>query len=169
MMALICMSPIRGQYDRSHAAGRHGPRDPPSYDRRRGAGWEYLHVCIDDASRLARCLRDERKESTVPFLERALAWSANHGVTVERVMTDNGSAYRSTPLAAGLREPKASASAEGQLFQGGRPLRFEAIAPRDLVLAETHPLRYRWFADSPVEGDGFELSVPDRKRVRPFR
>jgi transposase InsO family protein len=66
-------------------------------DRRRGAGWEYLHVCIDDASRLAysEVLRDERKESAVPFLERALAWFAGHGVTVERVMTDNDSAYRS--------------------------------------------------------------------------
>ena len=40
-------------------------------------------------------LPDERKESAVAFLERALAWFAAHGVTVERVMTDNGSAYRS--------------------------------------------------------------------------
>jgi transposase InsO family protein len=67
------------------------------HDSRRGAGWEYLHVCIDDASRLAysEMLPDERKDSAVPFLERALAWFARHGVTVERVMTDNGSAYRS--------------------------------------------------------------------------
>jgi transposase InsO family protein len=61
------------------------------------AGWEYLHVCIDDASRLAysEMLPDERKESAVPFLERALDWFADLGVNVERVMTDNGSAYRS--------------------------------------------------------------------------
>jgi transposase InsO family protein len=66
-------------------------------DRRRGAGWEAVHVCIDDASRLAysEVLSDERKTSAVPFLERAVAWFARHGVTVERVMTDNGSAYRS--------------------------------------------------------------------------
>jgi transposase InsO family protein len=66
-------------------------------DRQRGAGWEYVHVCIDDASRLAysEVLADERKASAVPFLERAVAWFARHGVTVERVMTDNGSAYRS--------------------------------------------------------------------------
>jgi transposase InsO family protein len=65
--------------------------------RRRGAGWEYVHVCIDDASRLAysEVLFDERKESAVPFLDRALAWFADLGVSVERVMTDNGSAYRS--------------------------------------------------------------------------
>jgi transposase InsO family protein len=66
-------------------------------DTRRGAGWEAVHVCIDDASRLAysEVLPDERKASAVPFLERAVAWFARRGVTVERVMTDNGSAYRS--------------------------------------------------------------------------
>jgi transposase-like protein len=66
-------------------------------DTRRGAGWEAMHVCIDDASRLAysEVLADERKGSAVPFLERAVAWFARQGVTVERVMTDNGPAYRS--------------------------------------------------------------------------
>ena len=66
-------------------------------DSKRGAGWEAVHVCIDDASRLAysEVLADERKTSAVPFLERAVAWFARQGVTVERVMTDNGSAYRS--------------------------------------------------------------------------
>ncbi len=65
--------------------------------RARGIGWDFLHVCVDDASRLAytEILPDERKESAVAFLERALAWFASLGVTVERVMTDNGSAYRS--------------------------------------------------------------------------
>jgi transposase len=64
-------------------------------DRKRGAGWEAVHVCIDDASRLAYCevLGDERKTSAVPFLERAVGWFARQGITVERVMTDNGSAY----------------------------------------------------------------------------
>jgi transposase InsO family protein len=66
-------------------------------DTRRGAGWEAVHVCIDDASRLAysEVLPDERKTSAVPFLERAVGWFARQGITVERVMTDNGSAYRS--------------------------------------------------------------------------
>jgi transposase InsO family protein len=66
-------------------------------DTRPGAGWEHLHVCVDDASRLAytELLPDERKESAVAFLERALAWFARHGVAAERIMTDNGSAYRS--------------------------------------------------------------------------
>jgi transposase InsO family protein len=63
----------------------------------RGAGWDFLHVCIDDASRLAytEILPSERKEDTTAFLERALVWLGRHGVSVQRVMTDNGSAYRS--------------------------------------------------------------------------
>jgi transposase InsO family protein len=65
--------------------------------KNRGIGWEVLHVCIDDASRLAytELLPDEKKESAIAFLDRALDWFARHGVTVERIMTDNGSAYRS--------------------------------------------------------------------------
>jgi transposase InsO family protein len=70
-------------------------------DRRKGcsrhAGWDFLHVCVDDASRLAytEILPSERKEDTTAFLQRALAWLGRHGVSVQRVMTDNGSAYRS--------------------------------------------------------------------------
>lgn len=79
-------------------------------DRRKGrsrkAGWDFLHVCVDDASRLAytEILESEREEDTTAFLERALAWLARHGVTVERVMTDNGSAYRSKLFAKALAE-----------------------------------------------------------------
>ena len=64
---------------------------------RRGTGWEFLHVAIDDASRLAftAMMPDEKKESAVAFLEAAIAWFKAHGVVVQRVMTDNGSAYRS--------------------------------------------------------------------------
>ena len=65
--------------------------------RSRRVGWDFLHVCVDDASRLAytEILPSERKQDTTAFLQRALAWLGRHGVTVERVMTDNGSAYRS--------------------------------------------------------------------------
>ena len=65
--------------------------------KNRGIGWDLVHVCIDDASRLAytEVLPDEKKESACAFLTRALAFFARHGVSVERVMTDNGSAYRS--------------------------------------------------------------------------
>ena len=66
-------------------------------NKSRGIGWEVLHVAIDDASRLAytELLADEKKESACAFLDRALAFFNAHGVTVERVMSDNGSAYRS--------------------------------------------------------------------------
>ena len=63
----------------------------------RGIGWEFVHVCVDDHSRLgfADVMPDERKESAVAFLKAAVAWYARLGVTIERVMTDNGSCYRS--------------------------------------------------------------------------
>jgi transposase InsO family protein len=65
--------------------------------QKKGIGWDLVHVCVDDASRLAytEVLPDEKKESACAFLTRALAFFAAHGVSVERVMTDNGSAYRS--------------------------------------------------------------------------
>ena len=63
----------------------------------RGVGWEYVHVCIDDHSRVAfaKIMPDERRRSAVAFLKAALAYYASLGINVERVMTDNGSCYRS--------------------------------------------------------------------------
>src|SRR5260370_16503832 len=63
----------------------------------RGIGWEFVHVCIDDASRLAfsQVMPDEKKQSAVAFLKAALAYYHSLGITVARVMTDNGSCYRS--------------------------------------------------------------------------
>lgn len=71
--------------------------------RSRGVGWEYAHVCIDDHSRLAyvEVQPDEKKETVCAFFERARAWFASQGVPViERIMTDNGGAYRSKRFAA---------------------------------------------------------------------
>ena len=70
--------------------------------RVRGAGWEYVHVAIDDATRLAyvEVLRDERGTTSVGFLRRTFAWFARLGVRVERILTDNGSGYRSRRFAA---------------------------------------------------------------------
>jgi transposase InsO family protein len=78
--------------------------DRTGQSSKRGTGWEYLHVAIDDASRLAftALLPDERKESATRFLEGALAWFRAHGVQVQRVMTDNGSAYKSRLFAQAL-------------------------------------------------------------------
>lgn len=64
-------------------------------DTKRGAGWEFVHVCVDDASRVAfaQMLPDERQESVVSFLKAAVRHYQRLGVTVRRVMTDNGSGY----------------------------------------------------------------------------
>ena len=65
--------------------------------RARGAGWEFLHVCVDDCTRLAyaEVLGDERTESVCGFLERARTHFAALGIQIRRLMTDNGPAYRS--------------------------------------------------------------------------
>ncbi|MGA7326411.1 MAG: IS481 family transposase [Rhodomicrobium sp.] len=77
---------------------------------RPGAGWEALHIAIDDATRLAysEVLPDEKKQTAIAFLSRSLAFFKANGVIPERVMTDNGSAYRSAAFrdalgTAGLR------------------------------------------------------------------
>jgi transposase InsO family protein len=107
------------------------------------SGWEYVHVCIDDASRIAfsQILPDERKESAVAFLNAAIAYYAGLGVTVTRVMTDNGSCYRSCAFRAackalGLRHirtrpytPKTNGKAE----------RFIQTSLREWAYAQAYP------------------------------
>jgi transposase InsO family protein len=90
------------------------------------AGWEFVHVAIDDTTRLAylEVLADEKGPTCVGFLERAISWFADHGVTVERVMTDNGTGYRS----------KVHAAAIGRL--GIRHLRTRPYRPRTNGKAE---------------------------------
>jgi transposase InsO family protein len=74
--------------------------------RRLRTGWECVHVCVDDASRLAyaEVLGDERAPTAIGFLRRALAFYRSHGIRVERVMTDNGSPYVSKLHAIACRE-----------------------------------------------------------------
>jgi transposase InsO family protein len=111
------------RYERAHAGelihidvkklGRIGARgaghrvsgDKGPGRRSRGAGWEFVHVCVDDATRLAyvEVLADEKASSAIAFLRRAIRFFARHGITVERVMTDNGSAYVSTAHALACR------------------------------------------------------------------
>lgn len=76
--------------------------------RVRGIGWEYVHVAIDDCTRVAyaEVLADEQGDTTAGFLERAYAWYAAHGVTIRRLLTDNGGNYRSDALAACCRRLK---------------------------------------------------------------
>jgi transposase InsO family protein len=80
-------------------------RRPGMINRHRGIGWEFVHVCIDDASRVAfvQIRADQRKESAVAFLEAAVAYFASLGIGIERVMTDNGSCYRSKAFRAACK------------------------------------------------------------------
>ena len=65
--------------------------------RTRGGGWEFVHVCVDDYSRVAyaEILPDEKATSAVAFVDRAIQWFADQGVKTQRVLTDNGLCYRS--------------------------------------------------------------------------
>src|SRR6059058_2715964 len=76
-----------GKRVRGQGPGRRSPR----------AGWEAVHVCIDDATRLAyvEVLPDERATTTVEFFERAITWFARRGIRVRQVISDNGAPYRS--------------------------------------------------------------------------
>jgi transposase InsO family protein len=75
----------RGNPTRKNAAGQ----------RERQVGWEYVHIAIDDCTRLAHAdvLADEKASTAIGFLRRAVAFYAAHGIIVQRVMTDNGSPY----------------------------------------------------------------------------
>jgi transposase InsO family protein len=96
------------------------------YPHTQKVGWEYCHVAIDDTSRLAyvEILDDELASTCVSFLRRAIAWFAARGVTVQRVMTDNGVGYRA----------KVHAQACDQL--GIRHLRTQPYRPRTNGKAE---------------------------------
>lgn len=74
--------------------------------RARGAGWEFLHVAVDDASRLAyaEVLANERSPTAVVFLRRLVAWYSSRGINVTGIMTDNGSCYVSHRFAAACRK-----------------------------------------------------------------
>jgi transposase InsO family protein len=75
------------------------------YHGQKGHGWEFVHVAIDDCTRLAyaEVLADERATTAIGFLRRAIAFYRRHGITIERLLTDNGNAYRSTVHAIACR------------------------------------------------------------------
>jgi transposase len=83
--------------------------------RNKGAGWEFVHVAIDDHSRIAfaKIMGSERKRSATAFLKAACTYYASLGIKVERVMTDNGACYNPSPS-----EEAASASAFGTSAPG---------------------------------------------------
>jgi transposase InsO family protein len=80
---------------RFHVVGKRVLKD--DINRSRRAGWQHLHVAIDDHSRLAytEVLAGQDKQACAAFLRRAVAWYADQGITVERVLSDNAKAYHS--------------------------------------------------------------------------
>jgi len=133
-------------------------------DRVRGAGWDYLHVAIDDASRLAytEILPDERKEAATGFLIRALCWFERHGVTVARVMTDNGSAY----LSRLFRNICAAAEARHVRTRpytprtNGKAERFIQSSLREWAYARAYQSSAERTGAMPAWIDGYNLSRP---------
>jgi len=127
----------------------------------RGIGWEFVHVCIDDASRLAfsQILPDEKKGSAVAFLKAALAYYQSLGLTVERVMTDNGSCYRAFDFRDACRDldlkhirtrpytPKTNGKAERFIQTALREWAYAQAYPNSERRAEELPIwlhRYNW-------------------------
>jgi len=127
----------------------------------RGIGWEFVHVAIDDASRIAfaRVMPDERKESAVAFLMEALAYYKSLGISVDRVMTDNGSCYRSRAFAKACRQhnlrhirtrpytPKTNGKAERFIQSALREWAYAKAYPSSQHRAQELPIwlhRYNW-------------------------
>lgn len=132
--------------------------------RNRGAGWDFVHVAVDDATRLAyvEVLADERKTTTTAFLLRALRWFRGHGVRAERVMTDNGSAYRSRRFARALRLLRVR-----HIFTrpytprtNGKAERFIQTLLREWAYGLAHPTSQARNADLPRWLDRFNRSRP---------
>jgi transposase InsO family protein len=136
-----------------------GDRTPPN--KSRGIGWEFIHVSIDDASRLAfsQILPDEKQESAVAFLKAAVAYYRSLGVSVARVMTDNGSCYRSKAFRKACRNlglkhirtrpytPKTNGKAERFIQTALREWAYAQAYPTSDRRAEELPLwlhRYNW-------------------------
>jgi transposase InsO family protein len=83
-----------------------GSRAAKGYHRQQHSlGWEFVHIAIDDCTRLAyvEVLDDERATTAIAFLRRAIAFYRRHGITAERLLTDNGNPYRSTVHAVACR------------------------------------------------------------------
>jgi transposase InsO family protein len=85
---------VTGRHRRAHGSRK---RDAAGVDRYT-TGWDYVHIAVDDCTRLAyvEVLPDEKATTVVAFLRRAVIFYQQHGITIERVLTDNGPGYRST-------------------------------------------------------------------------
>lgn len=127
--------------------------------RNRRAGWQYLHLAIDDHSRLAYCelLPGERPADCVAFLRRAVAWYAERDVTIERVLSDNGNGYRSfawRDICAELgiqrrytrpRRPQTNGKAEALVKTLLREWAYRFAYPSSVHRARALPGYLRWY------------------------
>jgi len=122
--------------------------------RSRGTGWEFVHVCIDDASRVgfSQIYADEKAASAVAFLHAAVAYFQSLGITVTRVMTDNGPCYKSFAFrdackALGLRHIRTKPYTPRT---NGKAERFIQTALREWAYAQSYPTSDRRAAELPV-------------------
>jgi transposase InsO family protein len=147
-----------GRFDR---VGHRITGDRAGQSNRRGIGWEFVHVCIDDASRIAfsQIMPDEKKQSAVAFLKAALAYYASLGIAVARVMTDNGSCYSAFDFRAACRDrgikhirtkpytPKTNGKAERFIQTALREWAYAQAYPTSQHRADELPIwlhRYNW-------------------------
>jgi transposase InsO family protein len=119
----------------------------------RGVGWEYVHVCIDDASRIAfvQVMPTEKKDCSVAFLKAAIAYYQSLGITVARVMTDNGACYKAFDFRDACRE------------LGLRHLRTKPYTPKTNGKAERFiqtALREWAYAKAYTHSDGRTAELP---------
>jgi len=122
--------------------------------QRRGSGWEYVHVAIDDASRLAyaRVLPNEKAVSAVAFVTASLAYYAKLGITITRVMTDNGACYRARDFRAtcaklGLKHVRTKPYTPRT---NGKAERFIQTALREWAYAQAYPTSQHRADELPV-------------------
>jgi transposase InsO family protein len=120
----------------------------------RGIGWEFVHVSIDDASRLAfsQILPDEKKESAVTFIKAAIAYYKSLGITVARVMTDNGSCYLSKAFRDACRDLRLRHIRTRPYTPrtNGKAERFIQTALREWAYAQAYPTSDRRAEELPI-------------------
>lgn len=152
----------------------------------RGVGWEFVHVAIDDHSRIAfaKIMPSERKSSAIAFLKAAIAFYASLGVRVERVMTDNGSCYKSFAFRRlckrlGLRHirtrpytPKTNGKAERFIQTSLREWAYATAYPNSRQRQAELPAwlhRYNWHRPHASIGDKVPISrlgLPENNLLR---
>jgi transposase InsO family protein len=132
---------------------RRGQSDQRTHGKK-GPGWEYVHVCIDDASRIAfsQIKPNEKQQSAVAFLKAAVAYYKNLGVTVARVMTDNGSCYKSRAFARACKwlKLKHIRTKPYTPKTNGKAERFIQTALREWAYAQAYPTSDRRAEELPI-------------------